>query len=251
MSDFRRYAYLIWFLAAAVSASGRAAGAADKGDTANLARYAEDNRNLILAGEVRGRVVFMGDSITEWWGEGIGSPPYYVNRGIAGQSTQQMIQRFNDDVLALKPAVVVILAGTNDIAGNSGPTTLSAIEANLQNMVELALSNNIRVVLASVLPCVEYNWIKKPAEPALDPAKNIPELNRWIKDYADTHHAKGVVYLDYFTRMTDFKKGPPDPEATLFKDGVHPNDNGYAVMLPLLKDAIVLVSAIKISGSPR
>ena len=145
------------------------------------------------------RVVFMGNSITEGWARYFpamfpGKP--YINRGIGGQTTPQMLLRFRQDVIALKPKVVVILAGTNDIAGNTGPSTLEMIEDNLASMAELAKANGIRVVLASVLPVYTYSWRPE----VLEPWRTIVDLNRWMKDYARDH---GAVYLDYHSAMAD------------------------------------------------
>ena len=151
----------------------------------------------------------------------------YVGRGIGGQTTPQMLIRFRQDVIELEPAVVVILAGTNDIAGNTGPSTQAMIEDNLISMVELAKANGIRVVLSSVLPAYDYRW-----RPGLEPAGKIVALNSWMKNYAATHD---VVYLDYHSVMADKHQGLP-PE--LSEDGVHPNEAGYRVMAPLVEQAI-------------
>jgi lysophospholipase L1-like esterase len=176
------------------------------------------------------RVVFMGNSITE------GFAPYfarlfpgkpYVGRGISGQTTPQMLVRFRQDVIALKPAVVVILAGTNDIAGNTGPSTLEMIEDNIASMTELAQANGIRVVLSSVLPVFDYPW-----KPGLEPAPKIVALNRWIKGYAERRRA---VYLDYHGAMADERQGMRKEFA---EDGVHPNEAGYRLMAPLAEQAI-------------
>lgn len=170
----------------------------------------------------------MGDSITDSWNlaEFFPGKPY-VNRGISGQTTPQMLIRFRPDVIDLKPKVVVILAGTNDIAGNTGPTTLEAIEENFASMAQLAQANNIRVVLASVLPVYDYPW-----KPGLEPAQKIVALNAWLKSYAA---ANGYVYLDYFTPTVNAKLGM---KAELSGDGVHPNKAGYAIMQPLAEQAI-------------
>jgi len=175
-------------------------------------------------------VVFMGNSITEAWAPYFkeffpGKP--YVGRGISGQTTPQMLIRFRQDVVALKPKVVVILAGTNDIAGNTGPSTLEMIEDNLASMAEIARANGIRVVLASVLPVYDYPW-----RPGLEPAPKILALNAWLKDYASRTAA---VYLDLHTPMADERQGM---KAEYSADGVHPNRAGYAVMSPLTQKAI-------------
>jgi lysophospholipase L1-like esterase len=177
------------------------------------------------------RVVFMGNSITEGWARYFPamfpSKPY-INRGIGGQTTPQMLVRFHQDVIALKPKVVVILAGTNDIAGNTGPSSLEMIENNLAAMAEMAKANGIRVVMASVLPVYTYSWRPEVAEPW----RTIVELNRWMKDYARDH---GAVYLDYHSAMADDRLGM---RKDLSPDGVHPNEAGYRIMAPLTVAAI-------------
>jgi lysophospholipase L1-like esterase len=199
-------------------------------DWADLARYREANAELGAPKPGEQRVVFMGNSITDAWAQYFpamfpGRP--YVGRGISGQTTPQMLVRFRQDVIALKPAVVVILAGTNDIAGNTGPSTLEMIEDNLASMTELAQANGIRVVLASVLPVYDYPW-----KPGLEPAQKIVTLNRWIRQYAAAHHA---VYLDYHAAMADERQGM---RKELSGDGVHPNQAGYRIMAPLAVAAI-------------
>jgi lysophospholipase L1-like esterase len=201
-----------------------------RNDWANLQRYGKADAELPPPAAGEDRVVFMGNSITEGWRPNFrdmfpGKP--YINRGISGQTTPQMLVRFRPDVVALKPKVVVILAGTNDIAGNTGPSTLEMIENNLASMAELAKANGIRVVMASVLPAYDYKW-----KPGLEPAPKIVALNAWIKDYAQKN---GAVYLDYHTPMRDEKNGL---KAELSGDGVHPNDAGYKIMAPLTQAAI-------------
>lgn len=176
------------------------------------------------------RVVYIGDSITESWATYFpalfpGKP--YIARGISGQTTPQILMRFRQDVVQLKPTVVVILAGTNDIAGNTGPSTLEMIEHNLASMAEIARANRIRVVLSSVLPAYDYPWKR-----GLDPAPKIVALNSWIRRYAEE---TGAVYLDYHSAMADARGGL---RAELTRDGVHPNAAGYAVMAPLAEAAI-------------
>ncbi len=203
-----------------------------------LARYREDNTKTAPPAKKEQRVVFMGDSITDGWdspnngGFFPGKP--YVNRGISGQTTPQMLIRFRPDVIALKPKVVVILAGTNDIAGNTGPMTLEAIEDNLTSMAELATANGIRVVFASLLPVSDYEVRDgKPINQTVRrPPEKILELNKWMKEFAATHR---MVYLDYFTAMADDKGFLKDE---LSNDGLHPNAQGYAVMNPLAAAAI-------------
>ncbi len=211
-----------------------------------LARYSNDNAKFGPAARDEKRVVFIGDSITDWWvkpesgGFFPGKP--YVNRGISGQTTQQMLVRFRPDVIALKPKLVVILAGTNDLAGLTGPTSLQAIENNLTSMVELARVNRIRVVLASLLPVSDYGT-EKDGKPAIRtpsrPPEQIKALNGWMKTYAAKN---GLTYLDYHSAMVDengFLK------AELSSDGLHPNDRGYAVMAPLAERAIAKASKRK------
>jgi lysophospholipase L1-like esterase len=195
-----------------------------------LERYRAENAKLGPPRPGENRVVFMGNSITEGWAKYFptmfASKPY-VNRGIGGQTTPQMLVRFRQDVIALKPAVVVILAGTNDIAGNTGPSTPQMIEDNLASMAELARANGIRVVLSSILPVYDYPW-----RPGLQPAPKIVAINAWMKQYAATHDA---VYLDYHSAMADARQGM---KADLATDGVHPNEAGYRVMAPLAEKAI-------------
>jgi lysophospholipase L1-like esterase len=206
-------------------------------DWANLGRFREENKQLKMPAEGEIRVVFMGNSITEGWSRidpGFFSEKPYVNRGISGQTTPQMLVRFRPDVVNLKPSVVVILAGINDIAGNTGPSTLEMIEDNLASMVEIAQANNIRVVLSSVLPAFDFPW-----RPGLEPAEKVVQLNSWIKNYAETHKC---IYLDYFTPMAD-QKHALKSEYTL--DGVHPNLAGYKIMEPLVEEAIQKVLKLK------
>lgn len=200
-----------------------------RNDWAYLERYRPANAKLAAVRDTN-RVVFMGNSITEVWAQHFptmfpGKP--YVGRGISGQTTPQMLVRFRQDVIALRPKIVVILAGTNDLAGNTGPTTLEMIQDNLISMVELAKANGIRVVLSSVLPVYDYPW-----RPGLEPAGKIVALNAWMKDYAARN---GVVYLDYHRAMVDGRQGL---RAALTYDGVHPNEAGYRVMAPLAERAI-------------
>ncbi len=208
----------------------QAADAAFHNDWANLQRYHAANFALGDPKPGEARVVFMGNSITEGWASRFpemfpGKP--YIGRGISGQTTPQMVVRFHQDVVALHPAVVVILGGTNDIAGNTGPSTLEMIEDNLKAMTEVAQANGIKVVLSSVLPVFDYPW-----KPGLVPAPKIVALNVWMRDYA----AKvGAVYLDYHSAMADERQGLPP---NLAADGVHPTEAGYRMMAPLAEAAI-------------
>ena len=199
-------------------------------DWANTSRFKDANAKLASPSSGENRVVFMGNSITEGW---INTDPdffagkSYVNRGISGQTTPQMLVRFRPDVINLKPTVVVILAGTNDIAGNTGPSTLEMIMDNLISMAELAKANQIKVVLSSVLPAFDYPW-----KPGMEPAPKIVKLNEMIKTYAEQNN---IVYLDYFSSTVDDRNGL---KKELSGDGVHPNMAGYKIMEPLVEAAI-------------
>ena len=201
-------------------------------DWANLARYRDANRTVASPPQV----VFMGDSITDTWQQERfnffqGKP--YADRGISGQTTPQMLVRFRPDVINLKPKVVVILAGTNDIAGNTGPMTNEDIQNNLASMSELAKANGIRVILASITPVSAYH-VGADGVPQTDrrPMARIRAINDWIKSYAA---ANGHIYLDYFSAMVD-DKGLL--KAELSGDDLHPNVAGYQIMGPLVEAAI-------------
>ena len=200
-------------------------------DWANLNRFREDNAKLGKARTCDQRVVFMGNSITQGWisqmPEFFAPEKQYINRGIGGQTTPQMLVRFRQDVIALYPKVVVILAGINDIAGNTGPSSLEMIEDNLYSMTELAQAHGIQVVLCSVLPAYDFPW-----SPGKEPAGKVIELNKRIKNYANTH---GAVYCDFHSAMADERNGLPK---NLSGDGVHPNKEGYAIMQPIVDQAI-------------
>lgn len=189
---------------------------------AGLARYRASNAELPAPATGEQRVVFFGNSITEGWAKFFpamfpGKP--YVGRGISGQTTAQMVLRFRQDVVALKPTAVVILAGTNDIAGNTGPATLEEIESNLAAMTEIAQANNIRVLLCSVTPVFDYPWKR-----GIEPAPKILALNAWIARYAASRQA---TYVDYHSRLADERMGM---RAEYANDGVHPTEAGYRVM---------------------
>jgi len=197
-------------------------------DWPQLTRYRDENSKLPTPAKTEARVIFLGDSITEFWNLSASFPGKpYINRGISGQTTPQILLRFRPDVINLNPKVVVILAGTNDIAENTGPMPLSAIEGNLASMAELAHVNGIKVVLASVLPAARYPW-----RSGIEPIEKIRALNAWIKDYA---RQSGSIFLDYFSAMSDEKSGL---KSTLSEDGVHPTPAGYALMAPLAEKAI-------------
>jgi len=206
-------------------------------DFGQLARYRDANSSLKVPATDENRVVFFGDSITDIWKlEDYFPGKPYINRGIGGQTTPQMLVRFRQDVIDLHPKVVVILAGTNDIAGNTGPMTLENIEANYSSLAELARVHNIRVVFSSVLPV--HNYTPKSQDFfAQRPPEKILALNRWLKDYSA---ANALTYLDYFTPMVD-DKGLLKRE--LAEDGLHPNPAGYKIMAPLAETAIAKVLA--------
>ena len=199
-------------------------------DWANLKEFQEANQSLGEVAPYENRIVFMGNSITIGWlkkrPEFFENKPY-VNRGISGQTTPQMLLRFRQDVVDLDPKAVVILAGTNDIAGNTGPSTLEMIVDNIKSMAEIAHANDIKVVLCSTLPAYDYPW-----RPGLEPAPKIVELNKMIKAYAEE---KDHVYVDYFSAMADERNGLPKKYAD---DEVHPTVEGYKVMEPLVEEAI-------------
>lgn len=212
--------------------------AANSQDWANLQRYQTENSALAIPAKREKRVVFMGNSITQGWKEkrsDFFSNNPFICRGISGQTTPQMLVRFRQDVIALQPKVVVILAGTNDIAGNTGPSTLEMIRDNIASMAELATANKIKVVLCSVLPAYEYPWRK-----GMEPNIKIPALNEMIKSYAAS---KGFVYLDYFAAMNDGNNGM---KAEYTTDGVHCTAKGYELMENMVKPAIAKALKSKI-----
>ena len=202
----------------------------DAQDWANLKRYQNENAALQAPAKKEKRVVFIGNSITQGWKEK--RPEFFTNnpyicRGISGQTTPQMLIRFKQDVVALKPRVVVILGGTNDVAGNTGPSTLEMIVDNISSMAEIATANKIKVVICSVLPAFDYPWRK-----GMEPNVKIPQLNGMIKKYCDE---KGYTYLDYFNAMNDGKNGM---KAEYTTDMVHCTVKGYEVMESMVQPAI-------------
>jgi lysophospholipase L1-like esterase len=204
-------------------------------DWANLTRYRESNRTV-----TRTDAVFMGDSITDFWQQprfgGFFPGKNYVDRGISAQTTPQMLVRFRPDVIALKPRVVVILAGTNDIAGNTGPMSNEEIQNNLASMAELAKANNVRVVLSSITPVSGYHAAPNaPPQTTRRPVERIKAVNDWMKRYAA---ANKHVYLDYYSAMID---STGMLRAELSEDDLHPNAAGYKVMAPLAEAAIAEV----------
>ena len=205
---------------------------AENSDWANLGYYEKRNRELGLPDENEKRIVFMGDSITEEWSNlypEFFSGNNYINRGIGGQTTPQMLIRFKPDAIDLKPDVIVILAGTNDIAGNTGPSTVRMITDNIFSMAELAIAYDIIVVLASILPVYQYSW----ADDVLDPPSIVDSVNSKIKEYVEN---QGLIYLDYYSSMVDDQKGL---KLDYTGDGVHPNEAGYKVMSAIADDIIL------------
>ncbi|MCU7490091.1 MAG: SGNH/GDSL hydrolase family protein [Bacteroidota bacterium] len=196
----------------------------------NWNKYAASNDNLDLPAAGEKRVVFLGNSITESWAI-IDSSFFkvngYLDRGISGQTSSQMLIRFRQDVIDLKPALVVILAGTNDIAENAGPIALKYVFGNIVSMVQLAQANNIKIILSSVLPVYQFPWRKE-----LQPAEDIIKLNSMIKSYCNENN---IPYVDYYPLLVDESKGL---DAKYSKDGVHPNYDGYKIMEDLVLGAI-------------
>lgn len=199
------------------------------GDFAQLCQYRAQNAALMKPGSTPPRVVFMGDSITEFWGDKDAAffTAGKIDRGISGQTTSQMLLRFRQDVIDLHPQAVHIMAGTNDVAGNTGPATLEQVEGNLASMAELAKVHGIRVILASVPPAARFPW-----RPDMQTVPTIQALNSWIKDYAARN---GFTYVDYYGAMATPDGGM---KAGLAEDGVHPTPEGYKVMEPLAEAAM-------------
>lgn len=203
-------------------------------DWANLSKYKEDNAKVLTSPIDYSGVVFMGNSITESWI--LKRPNFfhtkkYINRGISGQTTAQMLLRFRQDVIDLNPKIVVILAGINDIAQNTGPYSIEITSGNIFSMCELAKQNDIKAVLCSVLPALDFPWRR-----GLEPAQKVIQLNNILKLYAKKN---GLLYVDYFSEMSNNQMGLKEELAT---DGVHPNEAGYAIMEPILEKAIEKLS---------
>jgi len=200
-------------------------------DFANLNKYKDENQKLIVSGvKDSKRVVFMGNSITEGWSgkrPGYFSENKYINRGISGQTTQQMLLRFRQDVISLEPKVVVILAGTNDIAQNGGPYAPEVTAGNIFSMCELARQHGIKVIICSVLPASDFQWRK-----GLEPAQKIIDLNKVLRSYAEENK---LYYVDYYSAMVNNEGGLKEELGT---DGVHPNELGYTIMEPILEKTI-------------
>ena len=225
MEGIKRFLLIILFIAFYQNTNAQ--------DWADLNRFRKQNEALGEPEIGEKRIVFMGNSITEGW---LSNDPEffadssYVNRGIGGQTTPQMLLRFRSDVINLKPKVVVILAGTNDIAGNTGPMSLEEIRDNIISMAELAKANGIDVIISSVLPAYDYPW-----KPGLEPNIKIPELNKMLMSYSFN---SGCIYLDYFSAMADDRNGLPKE---LAEDGVHPTKEGYLIMKEMLIKTIAKV----------
>ena len=206
-------------------------------DWPNLRRYRDANQEVATGSA---QVVFMGDSITEGWS--VKSPALFaagrINRGISGQTTPQMLVRFRPDVIALRPRVVHIMAGTNDVAGNTGPSTVEMIQANIMSMVELAQAHSIAVILASVPPAASFPW-----KPEVEPVAAITSMNAWLVKYASD---RKLVYADYYAALSD---GAGGIRKGLADDGVHPTAAGYAVMNPIANAAIAKSLGPKPAGA--
>ena len=201
-------------------------------DWAHLKKYEQNNSELKKINEPD-RVVFMGNSITEGWSNFnkdffINNP--FVNRGIGGQTTPQMLIRFKPDVVNLNPKAVVILAGINDIAENTGPVTIENIAENIISMAEIAKANEIKVFICSTLPAIDFPW-----SPGMDPGPKVVKLNSILKNYCDSNN---IPYVDYFSAMSDEKGGLKVPEYTTADDLVHPNLAGYKVMEKIILKAL-------------
>ena len=199
-------------------------------DWANLNYYKEENLKLVREGTKEG-IIFMGDSITEEWGRIMPeffSNKQYINRGIGGQTTPQMLIRFRQDVIDLNPGAVIILAGTNDIAGNTGPSSVKMIIDNLMSMAEIASKQNIQVFMSSILPVFRYPWNKS----IIEPFKKIAEINNFMKDFSNREK---LVYVDYHSHMVDSR---PGLKLELTTDEVHLNQAGYIVMSEIVKRVI-------------
>ncbi|SDE90239.1 SGNH/GDSL hydrolase family protein [Terriglobus roseus] len=199
-------------------------------DWPNLARYRAEDEALPPPRAGEQRVVFLGDSITDRWGRKVGTffpGKGYINRGISGQTTPQMLLRFQQDVVRLHPSVLVLLAGTNDIARNTGPSSPMMIEDNLRSMAAIAKDNGIRLVIGSILPAARYRW-----RPGINGVADIREVNRWLKTFCAENN---FVFVDYYTAMADDAGGM---KPGLSSDEVHPTEAGYEIMTPLAEQGI-------------
>lgn len=199
-------------------------------DWANLTKYQTQNSQIQIPVFGEKRIVFMGDSITEFWSAiypdfFLNKP--YINRGISGQTTPQILIRFRADVVALHPTAVIILAGINDIAGNTGFSSIEMIRDNIFSMVEIAKANHIKVIICSILPAADFSW-----KPNQEPIEKIKDLNKILINYATEND---LIYVDYYSSMVDDKGGL---KIEFSNDGVHPNNAGYQIMAPLVEKAI-------------
>lgn len=220
------------FLACTASKKMFMKGSTPMQDWPYLAKYQQENASIPLPKPDENRVVFLGDSITEFWCNKhsfFSQNKTYINRGISGQTTPQMLLRFRADVIELKPKIVVILAGGNDIAGNTGVSNTKMITNNIFSMVELAQVHHIKVILCSVLPVNFFYW-----NPKEKPADRIIELNAMLKKYAILNK---IPFVDYYSKMVDEQKGL---KTAFSEDRVHPNTTGYEIMSPLIEEAIQL-----------
>jgi len=216
-----------WALAWALGATA-GVQAMEPQDWADLGHYRAQNEALRSGSPDPLRIVLLGDSITEGWPARAGLwDAHFVNRGISGQTTPQMLLRLRPDVIALSPRTLVVLAGTNDIAGNTGPETDEQIEGNLASIAELGRVHGMRVLLCSILPTRAYPWT-----PGVKPAARVLAINRWMREFAAS---KGFEYVDYHSAMTEPDGGL---RADLGDDGVHPNERGYSIMARLLREAL-------------
>lgn len=209
-------------LVATLALMAGAPARAEEADWADLAAYAQRDADLAARGAVAHRVVFMGDSITEGWDrdhQGLFADPTHINRGISGQTTGQMLLRFRQDVLSLEPAAVVILGGTNDIAGNGGPVSDETLRGNIQSMAELARAHHIRVLLLAVPPTDHFWWARD-----VQPAARIKAHNAWLRSYAQAQH---FAFVDSHAPLANAQGGIAE---TFSRDGVHPNAAGYRVL---------------------
>jgi len=206
--------------------------ASEELDWANLAKYHEDNQKLKNSKKSKDRIVFIGDSITEGWSNS--SPDFFpknnfINRGISGQTTPQMLIRFKPDAVRLKPKMIIINAGTNDIAGNTGPSTAEMIIDNICSMVEIGNKNDIDVALSSILPVYKYPWNEK----IIDVPKIISFINLALQEYCKDN---GMIFIDYYSSMVDERKGLKSEYGS---DGVHPTKAGYDVMEKIIYEVIL------------
>lgn len=214
-----------------IDQTSQTASQVENHDWAQLGFYEHENKKLLMPEDKNKRIVFMGDSITEGWSSlfpAFFSDPRFINRGIGGQTTPQMLVRFKPDAIDLKPYLAIILAGTNDIAGNTGPSTEKMITDNIFSMAELAVGKGIKVGLSSILPVYEYPWNKSVTKPFVI----IESINTTIKRYTEEN---GLYYLDYFTSMVDERRGLKE---AFTSDGVHPNQEGYRAMSEVAIDSI-------------